>query len=1053
MPLEETVAELTFASGLKQNEDEWLQSDGFTTLVNCYQDKDGAITKMPGSSRLADTVNDFRVGVISPAGNIATIGANPRLVRRGSMLGVVNNGYLHARDDRYTCQGYTSPWVADQRSVSERGTDCRIDCCRSGNWVFTAYENGSGDIELAATYLPTGETSLIKRGLSLTGTRPVIRDLDGAGKALLVYLTGANNIVYAVVATDSVTAAATVPGALSGAGLAAGSFDVWTDPASSSVWVVACQNASPFIRHSRCSVAGSVLSSVSAANVAEDTAATACSIAVDKTNNRRMLVWAAWHNNGANYTLRVRQLELQATSDTTLFATATIWSRALTSATAGTAQKDSICLIGVCVTQNAGEWWVTWHDPNTAAFGGEFTTDISTQRSVTVLSGAAFAQADCGWVRMASRPWYRNGKCFVLVAHARSSGIGTDPNSYHAILGLEIGAFTQRLYPFGFFSYLTAPGPLANAADGDVGLTRLSTPYTESDGTTHLQFLERTEAPSQAATVQSRYRIRDAALRVDDRVGRSAELGAATYIVGALLWLWDGVRCVEAAPLQQPYILGPAYTIGALAAGTRYYKVTFARVLASGEVIRSRPSDAVAFTNTGVQYNLIQTNPLTVQASGDFDSSTIYIEYWRTKSGQAGPFYLLYRAPISNTQRDLISFADTVSDATLTTNVVTGQAVPTLYTDNSTGSELANDPPISPVCITSWRNRLWITDGEQVGYTKEAASNRSAEFSGFQLIPNTLPQRITGIGRNGEILAVLSQDAAGYIYGDGPAANGSGSSLVGPVQIAGAIGCTNPAALLEVPQGLLVQTRRGLQLLTQQREWQYVGTPIERIFAATGRLRAAAWDQARELAWFVLTDSGATTGHFVVWDARHNTWSQIYSDWFPSQGHVPTSVLFAGGIFYWADSSGSGQRVYQQLTTATYTVDGTNFAQQIELPWLKLAGAIGEQRVRKLWALLRRTGVGALYLEVGYDYLSSYAFTCTLDYNSLISMEPGETDKPLIRFPSLPRQRCRAWRLRLTEQPASSLDSFTFVALRVALARRATKGALASDASSGSGFA
>jgi hypothetical protein len=145
------------------------------------------------------------------------------------------------------------------------------------------------------------------------------------------------------------------------------------------------------------------------------------------------------------------------------------------------------------------------------------------------------------------------------------------------------------------------------------------------------------------------------------------------------------------------------------------------------------------------------------------------------------------------------------------------------------------------------------------------------------------------------------------------------------------------------------------------------------------------------------------------------------------------------------------------VTSGAYLINGLGYYQQVETPWFKPGGLMGEIRVRKIWLLAKRIGVtlkSELKIEVGYDFADAYTHVATFSTAQLDAAEDAANTCRL-RL-SLARQRCTAFRLRLTEtrpDPADETQGFRFVAVRFVTALRTGKGVRLSGANAGSGLA
>jgi hypothetical protein len=991
MALPEAIDEFTFSAGLREEQDQFLQADGFTTLHNCYQDKAGALVKLPGYDDFAKTVRNTFDSHIT----VSNIGTAPKLIKRGELIGAVSNGYLYAKTDKWTLQGTVSPFVSEQRTVLEHDATSTddIDSARSGNWIFTIFTLASGATRVAVRDISSGETvATMALGSSYTMARAV--KLDDSGRVAVLVLSG-TNVKWFLVTPD------TVSGGVSNLLTSVDTFDACyvrdAGNALDFVYVAVGDRTANEIRCYKFSSISGALTQIAAATAEPQNYPTAVCVTASITDNRVAVGYVGWQTSGG-----LKEETFRAISWVHSLASLRWGSRTLDTAPPAGVQSVKSRAVGVCSIGADGHYFVwasqqTGSLRSTCAIGGMAVSYTGTLRSSSV---------DYAYdVALTSKPWW-DGTRVLFAATYRTSLPLVD--RHHYVLGTEpnsVGSVPRRFVPFGHLTQLgsrttidwtTLPGAPVTLDDGSVVLTL---PEAGGQGGNHNL-------------------IRSYTLMVDDRVGVSAGLGACTYVVGAMLSQWDGLRVLEAGWLHSPRIWN-LVTSGTGLTGDYSVCVTFARYTATGELVRSRPSAVFAsgaLVNQGLKVQIVGPQ---VTALGTLDKSPLFVEVWRTKAGGA-TFFRSSINQVSPGVLDYVEFTTAESDATL-------EYGEQLYTDGASG-ELANDPPISPVHVCEWRNRLWLTDGERIGYSKEAVAQRGAEFSLLQTIEKAIPQALTAVAPHEEVLAVFSKDSTAFVYGDAPAANGSGSTLVGPVAVQGDLGCTYPAGIVAIGAGLMVPTRYGIQLFGPKRSYSRIGASVERTMATYPRVRDACTLEGTSLVWFACTNAAGSSGLAIVFDYEAGTWGTAFDG-----AHCSTISVSGGHI--WTDQDG-----YCNVRGTEYLATQSEYSQQIETPWFKPAGLAGQVRARRFWALMRRLGTSDLKIEIAYDFSSQYKYALTIGDTELSVMEgaPSST-KPRIPFP---RQVCQAFRLRVTEMPGvlNSSAGFAFAGVRLHTAKRLTKG-------------
>lgn len=1051
--LPSSVDEVLFSGGLREHEDPWVQTQGFQVLHNCYEDRTGSVVKLSGYTEAPTT---SRTGLVQAL----TLSEGGRLVKRGALVGSVCRGSLWAKLDEWTPQGHAPPFVCEQRTVIEAESARRIDSCIAGSWSFVVFEVLVGSrlqLRVAATHQSdSGETVIVSAAVSDASFDcfypRIIQWSTEDGAALLAYARN-GSVRFRRVKVNSAGAALGSEDAIT-VGLqsaTAPQYDVQKADGATSFGLVAWTNLGTVVV-GRGTFSATSLSAVTTQSVGGSPPdVTAVTVWSDTTSDRLAYAYSNWVVSGGSFRHRVRTGVRQFSSlGTTVIGELTAWQRTADSAVPP-AQADSIRLlssVGVPTSSSNATligYYFAFYDPNppTALYGGEFSSGyVPTQRGVFVSTAGSASSPDyCGWTRMRSRPFYHDGRLYLLAELLLTDTLSSDQDSNrgYVLLSCFAGAAAQRFVPSGFVGHLQAPR--ANyypSADDLPEHTRFSRPYQDSSGAWHAIGVE-----ADAGTLRTR--VRDYRfVPSDDRVGRFAELGGQTYIAGALLSAWDGLRCIEAGILRAPILFNPTHGAGALAAGTRSYRITYVRFSASGEQLRSFPSVTKTTTNTGVQDNRLQWTPLCVTATSDSDTLPWFAEIWRTTDGSTAPFYLLARVEMPPAQRDYMSYTDAVSDASL----VLANGPTELAMNGSAGAELGNDPPISPLYVCEWRNRLWLTDGEQIQYSKEGAPSRAAEFSANFVMPRAIQQKLTAVAPHGDVLACFAEDQTAYVYGDGPAANGDGSSLTGPIVVPGELGCVYPAGLTSVPGGLLVPTRRGIQRFDIKRQYSYVGEGIEATLLLFPRIRDADYQLGDDLVWFVLGDTLATAGQFALFNLRTGAWSTAFSS--ATAATIPTTIRHVAGDQFWGSADGSCYR----RTDGEYVLAGASYNMAARIPWVKRAGLAGEQRLRRLWLLGERANppltATALAVDIWYDYSDDAEdFTVSFSDADLTALDNG-AQATLLRM-AAPKQRCTSFSLQVREVNGVGVESagFRLVAWRFETAQRRPKGAVVKPAPGG----
>lgn len=987
--LQDSVDEFTFGSGLREEQDSFLQADGFSVLKNCYQDKVGSVVKLQGYSSFAkDVRNTFDDHLAAPA----TIGAQPKLIGRGNLVGAAANGYLFAKSDKWNLQGRVSPFVVEASTLADTDPDAalEIDSASSGQWAFTVYTYGGKARVVVRDLISGAAVNTMAIGSTTYSIVRVVR-LDSSGNVGVLARSGTNLKFFVV--TPS-----TVSGGVSNLLTDVDPFDCCYSSSGGVdyVYVAVGDRTNDEIRVYKFSWDGSALTQLASATQAQHYPTAVC-VTADVSANRVAVGWVGWQ--GLTETARAK-----------------LWTQALGVATWGTLDLGSLGSagaesvktesIGVCAMGSLGHYFV-WNDDASRSSSSVYGCAVS-------LAGSITSDDACHSMALASKPWWDGTR--VLFAGCYYVALSADriEDRHYYVLGIEgesLSMAPRRFVPFAHLTQLNAQQFDWSNRLGSVYLSNLAIQLT---------------LPEKGGQAAKQNALRVYSLVNDARVAVSAELGACTYLAGGLLTQWDGLRVLEAGWLHAPEITNVSQVgIGSGSITGNYsVRATYVRRTATGELVRSRPCEAapvVAASATGITVNFVV--PQATLAGPE--KSPFSVEIWRTVAGGA-TFYL-------DTAVNVDAGIQASQVVTLTHTDSALRTFEQLYTDGASG-ELANDPPLSAAHVCEWRNRLWLTDGERIGYSKESVAQRGAEFSLVQTIENAAGQRIAGLAGIEDSLTVFTRDRTAFIYGDAPAANGGGSTLVGPIPTNQELGCLHPAGIVKTSAGLLVPTRFGIQLYSPKRLYSRVGAAVEATMTTYPVVRDACLIKGTSLIWFACTNALGTLGTALLFDYEAGTWATGFE-----AAHA--SALSGSGPHVWTTFSGD---CYER--DGGYLLGSTEYAQQIETPWFRGgAGVIGELRARRFWALLRRLGTSGLKVEIAYDF-GSYKHSLTLTDSQLAAME-GAPDAAKPRLP-FPRQVCQSFRLRLTEVPPAGVSSrgFAFAGVRLLTAKRKTTGLMGSSA-------
>lgn len=422
----------------------------------------------------------------------------------------------------------------------------------------------------------------------------------------------------------------------------------------------------------------------------------------------------------------------------------------------------------------------------------------------------------------------------------------------------------------------------------------------------------------------------------------SQELSDNLHLTGGILSMWDGAQACEHGFHVYPEPITATASGSGTFAGSYLVCAVYEWMDNYGLIHQSAPSPAVTVVaSNAAQFNL--TAPTLRLTS---KTTPIAVVFYRTISNQSGPFYRVnsITSPLLNsTTVDSVSCTDTTADATITGNAQLYSA-PT-----NDAAEAPNLPAPAPAFVTKYRNRAIVIPAEnpyQWVLSKEVVPGVPVEFN-----PEILYQSIEQEGgpltcaiEMDEKLILFKRDRIYFIAGNGPAANGTGSDYGTPNHIPSDCGCVNPRSLALIPQGVLFQSAKGIQLLDRGLGVHYLGANAEEFNDAA--VTAVRMDpNSRRVVFFL--DSGIAlvldyTGLVVVDGPEAG--AKWWSTWTNYNG---ADAAIFGGLLTFVQPNG----LLMQETPGRYLDDGNPVLASFTTSVFSFAGLSGFQRV---WRIMIR---------------------------------------------------------------------------------------------------
>lgn len=316
-----------------------------------------------------------------------------------------------------------------------------------------------------------------------------------------------------------------------------------------------------------------------------------------------------------------------------------------------------------------------------------------------------------------------------------------------------------------------------------------------------------------------------------------AQLAESAYTAGGLLGNYDGQQVVQHGFPMFPEGIRAVVTApgGAtkLTVGIHNIVAIYEWTDGAGNRCQSRPSLPVRVTvaaATDLITVTVPTTQLAQQAGYDTSIGTLNIVCYMTTAGGT----VFHRAPSAVTSVSNDVTVATVAypigtypmlDASLSGNEL-------LYTQpEQAGSALPNIQPGPVHGIGVSQGRLWAFKSDQPGefmYSQEPAQNTGLQFS-----PGTLTGRLpveAGAGVKIQALdektILLCERSLYVVYGTGPNASGGFNNFSEPQRIPSDVGCSEALSVVEIPDGLMFKSPKGMYLLGRGLGVQYIGEGV-----------------------------------------------------------------------------------------------------------------------------------------------------------------------------------------------------------------------------------
>lgn len=982
------LVQLPFARGIDEGADpKGLAAGTPITLDNCYHDKLGRLVKRPGVSALAAT--------ILSGGSIST---GERIVTDGERLAIFDGEKLYSYSDtlaKWQAVDRPSPLTVRSRPLIDCTRSVKaVDIVAKGNLLLTFYEAGTlstpylyaevrrldtGEIVKSAEYVATGSNPRVLLGTDET-------------TAYLLWSNSGGELMWGTMVMS--TLAITVQSALTASAAASTLFDavLYSVSGTDRIFTIYCLAAGASrVRLESWNVSSGA--SVNTATVA-GTEITGCCIATNGTNVHALY--------GGNSLVRL------VTTDMTMG-----------SAVGPTTIDASAEGAGFVAVHSATEILAGWfREDGFATEGKRLTTALY---SVAAHAQTASSVRRTFGVTVPSKPWQINSRWYTAVATYLYPYSLVDysaaPQASVVILEVETAASltgtTNGTHPHvatlenqtGWFPNTLTITPAA----------MIMKPATAAAGSVYLPAAYRNLEQVHAwAVVPIGFNLHTITVG-DEAWGQTATVGKAALGASAAPFWWDGATAMPYGFVHAPIILSAADTAGgSMAVGTYGYLTHYGWRDANGMLHRSpvspSKSEATAGGNLSIAVS-VSTSSVSSKQRASFGSaaaSPVWVLPYRTEVG-GSIYYRLTYEPQSNVlfsdpQTDDVTITDTVADGAIASGIALS-AMPQIYTASGALDDVC---PPAALAALSHLDRAWLlaADGHTVWATKNISDDPTVAPGFNEALTTYFAAPKTCLGALSGAVVVMGEDSIDLITGTGPDATGSGAWGQQGVQTD--LGCTSPRSLATIPQGLVYQSRRGIEMLTTGLTIEWIGEAVrDQLETYPNVTSAVVVSDKRQVRISVVNDA-EDDGVVLVFDYGRNAWSV----W--DYGFAVVDAAMIGNVYTLLRSSGI---VYRESSTSSR--DGTTYVSMGADVVVTTSGPNAWQRLKHVQLLGTSVTPHALTMKIKRDFATSYEYEKTFA-SATEATDVGPLEKVRI---TLPTQKGQGFVVRIEDSAPDSDDT------------------------------
>lgn len=448
---------------------------------------------------------------------------------------------------------------------------------------------------------------------------------------------------------------------------------------------------------------------------------------------------------------------------------------------------------------------------------------------------------------------------------------------------------------------------------------------------------------------------------------QTAQLGAGLYLAAANPQHYDGTTWRESGFHYAPdgKIDIASASGGSLSDGLYTYRFWYEETDATGEIhrgpvsigtqIKGSNGSAVTITGPMLRSTSRQNVRVCIARSESNDTSTFYRVTSSDPSAVGNNGYIA-----NSTSTDTWTFTDELSDAQLITREP-------LYTN---GGILSNDTcGMRGAVLARGKNRLFWTDPSDpnlIRFSQEIADGYALEspaLLSFRVDP--YGGAIAGMAMLDDALVIFRESATYVVGGPGPLAAPALNpeyAFTPAALITSDVGSSAARSIVQIPDGILFDTPKGIYTLGRDRQVRFTGAPVDAYnYQVVSRATLLAGDSRVN----VLTASGRT----LTFDYAVGQWSTF------TNHEGADGIVWRGNYCYLRNDG----RVFVE-TPGVYIDDSSHIPLVLETAWIHMPDYLqGWQRIHWANFLGKYKSPHTLRVRFAIDYEASWSAPFDLD--------------------------------------------------------------------------